>query len=221
MAFSFQQNASDNDNDNDNREKCDKRKRTDEISDPNERDVKKFCNDVQSMVISETPVYNSNGFVSAAFAGNIGYPSNNFGSKFSSYSNYSPNTIPNQNYHSPLSSRFHSANSFPTNNNFSYTLTSNFQMKQEHQSLTHNSNQICMGSFIVLVRTLTGRVIEIESYPQDTVFRLKERIQIRDGIPPAQQRLIHIGKALSDTQVLQLAGIKHKSTVHLVLGLKG
>jgi len=229
--FSNQQNACDNDN----REKCEKRKRTDEISDSNER-VKKFCFEVQSMAISQAavspnaglnPGYNSSSFLFVAF-GNPSYPTNNFVSNNfsnSDYSNYSPNSLFSQSYTPSLPNHFlnhsHSVNNFSTNNYPSNINLSNTHYQVKHETLTTDSGQMCMSSFIVLVRTLTGRILEIEAYPQDTVLRLKERIQIRDGIPPAQQRLIYTGKALSDAQLLQFAGIKHKSTVHLVLGFIG
>lgn len=197
-----------NADEHDNRERCEKRKR-DEDNDPNEREFKKVCNEVQSMVISETSLtnvnYQSNGFpVSANIQSNskFQFPShfaNNFNSSFSS-----PNKPLSQNYPSPLPSHFynsdnHSSNSYPSNIN----TTSNSFYQTKAESVTIDTNEsMYMSSIIIFVRTLTGRILEIEANPQDTVMGLKERIQIRDGIPPSNQRLVYQGKALSDSQVL-------------------
>lgn len=43
------------------------------------------------------------------------------------------------------------------------------------------------------MKTLTGKEIEIDIEPNDTVKRIKERVQEKEGIPPEQQRLIYSG----------------------------
>jgi hypothetical protein len=45
----------------------------------------------------------------------------------------------------------------------------------------------------IKVRTLTGREIEIDIEPTDTVARIKERLEEKEGIAPDQQRLIFAG----------------------------
>lgn len=65
----------------------------------------------------------------------------------------------------------------------------------------------------VKVKTLTGREIEIDIEPTDTVERIKERVEEKEGIPPIQQRLIFAGETvftsfpfyISDMQVGLLA----------------
>ncbi len=37
-------------------------------------------------------------------------------------------------------------------------------------------------------QTLTGKEIEIDIEPADSVARIKERVEEKEGIPPAQQR---------------------------------
>lgn len=49
------------------------------------------------------------------------------------------------------------------------------------------------GGMTVKVKTLTGREIEIDIEPTDTVERIKERVEEKEGIPPIQQRLIFAG----------------------------
>lgn len=213
---SIQQNATDNDN----RERCEKRKRIHNSSEPNERDVKKFCSDVQSMVISETPIVNPSNSSPHEFPSN--FPGNSFQTTNNSPSFSSNNIALSSSYPTNLPSHFYnsgnySPNNFSSNNNVP---TNNFyQTKAE--SLTTIDSSMYMSSIIIFIRTLTGRMLEIEANPQDTVLGLKERIQMRDGIPPSNQRLVFQGKALSDSQILHLAGIKPRSTIHLVLGLTG
>ena len=46
------------------------------------------------------------------------------------------------------------------------------------------------------VRTLTGKEIELDIEPSDKVQTIKERVEEKEGIPPAQQRLIFSGKQM-------------------------
>ena len=40
----------------------------------------------------------------------------------------------------------------------------------------------------IKVKTLTGKEIEIDIEPTDTIERIKERVEEKEGIPPIQQR---------------------------------
>ena len=42
----------------------------------------------------------------------------------------------------------------------------------------------------IKVKTLTGKEIEIDIESDDTISRIKERVEEKEGIPPPQQRLI-------------------------------
>lgn len=41
---------------------------------------------------------------------------------------------------------------------------------------------------MIKVKTLTGKEIEIDIEPNDTIERIKERVEEKEGIPPVQQR---------------------------------
>lgn len=56
------------------------------------------------------------------------------------------------------------------------------------------------------VKTLTGKEIEIDIEPTDTVQRIKERVEEKEGIPPVQQRLIFAGKAMNDDKMAKVRG---------------
>eukprot|EP00191_Tetraselmis_sp_GSL018_P021033 CAMPEP_0177580074 /NCGR_PEP_ID=MMETSP0419_2-20121207/1346_1 /TAXON_ID=582737 /ORGANISM="Tetraselmis sp., Strain GSL018" /LENGTH=78 /DNA_ID=CAMNT_0019068877 /DNA_START=105 /DNA_END=341 /DNA_ORIENTATION=+ len=74
---------------------------------------------------------------------------------------------------------------------------------------------------MIKVRTLTGREIEIDIEPTDTVDRIKERVEEKEGIPPVQQRLIFSGKQMNDEKTAKDYNIEGGSVLHLVLALRG
>lgn len=43
---------------------------------------------------------------------------------------------------------------------------------------------------MIKVKTLTGKEIEIDIEPSDTIERIKERVEEKEGIPPVQQRCV-------------------------------
>ncbi len=43
---------------------------------------------------------------------------------------------------------------------------------------------------MIKVKTLTGKEIEIDIEPSDTIERVKERVEEKEGIPPIQQRYV-------------------------------
>eukprot|EP00892_Ulva_mutabilis_P012792 jgi/Ulvmu1/9886/UM057_0042.1 len=77
------------------------------------------------------------------------------------------------------------------------------------------------GGMTVKVKTLTGREIEIDIEPTDTVERIKERVEEKEGIPPIQQRLIFAGKQMNDDKTAKEYNIEGGSVLHLVLALRG
>lgn len=73
----------------------------------------------------------------------------------------------------------------------------------------------------IKVKTLTGRDMPLDVEPQDKILRIKEMMEEKEGISPAQQRLIFNGSQLNDDQTVQEAGIQAGASLHLVLTLRG
>ncbi|KAF2115403.1 ubiquitin-related domain-containing protein [Lophiotrema nucula] len=73
----------------------------------------------------------------------------------------------------------------------------------------------------IKVRTLTGKEIELDIEPDYKVSRIKERVEEKEGIPPAQQRLIFGGKQMNDDKSAADYALEGGATLHLVLALRG
>ena len=74
---------------------------------------------------------------------------------------------------------------------------------------------------MIKVKTLTGKEIEIDIDLTDTMQRVKERVEEKEGIPPVQQRLIFAGKQMNDDKTAKDYNIEGGSVLHLVLALRG
>jgi ubiquitin len=79
----------------------------------------------------------------------------------------------------------------------------------------------CDGKIQVFVKTLTGIIITLDMEITDTVAMMKQRIQDKQGVPIDQQRLIYCAKQLQDTRSLSDYNIRHLSSIHLILRMRG
>ena len=73
----------------------------------------------------------------------------------------------------------------------------------------------------IKVKTLTGKETEIDIESEDTISRIKERVEEKEGIPPPQQRLIFGGKQMADDKKASDFNIEGGTVLHLVLALRG
>ncbi|CAR25141.1 NEDD8 family protein RUB1 [Lachancea thermotolerans CBS 6340] len=71
------------------------------------------------------------------------------------------------------------------------------------------------------VKTLTGKEIPVVVDPDDKVYRIKEYLEEKEGIPPTQQRLIFQGKQIDDDKSVSSANLSSGMQLHLVLTLRG
>jgi hypothetical protein len=76
-------------------------------------------------------------------------------------------------------------------------------------------------TFQIFVRTLEGKTITLTVSSTDTVRVAKHSVFARCGVPAETQRLIFAGKQLVDSRKLAEYSIRHESTLHLVLRLRG
>ena len=71
------------------------------------------------------------------------------------------------------------------------------------------------------MKTLTGKEIEIDIESEDTISRIKERVEEKEGIPPPQQRLLFGGKQMAVDKKASDFNIEGGTVLHLVLALRG
>ena len=73
----------------------------------------------------------------------------------------------------------------------------------------------------IFIKTLTGKTITLEVYPNYTIELLKQIINEKENIRADDQRLVFSGRQLSDNLTLSQYNIEKGSTIQLILRLRG
>jgi ubiquitin len=73
------------------------------------------------------------------------------------------------------------------------------------------------GAMVIYIKMLTGKTIELDVELADTIWRVKEKIQAMEGIPPVKQHLMYAGKHLRDDPTLRDYNVQRASSLSLVL----
>ena len=84
-----------------------------------------------------------------------------------------------------------------------------------------HSSESLDADYPIFCKTLTGKAITLVVRSTTTVAGVKDLIQAEEGIPTEQQRIIFDQKQLEDHRRLADYNVRRKSTVHLVLRLRG
>lgn len=90
--------------------------------------------------------------------------------------------------------------------------------RKEHSSV-HSSVHSKMVE--IKIKSLTGRSIPVDIDLNQRVSELKEVVEVKEGIPPQQQRFLFAGRQLDDDKTLAECGVVAGSDLHLVLSLRG
>jgi Ubiquitin family len=91
------------------------------------------------------------------------------------------------------------------------------------KSSSSNKRARSDSTFTVLVKTITGKTVTLSNiYSNDTVLDLQHSIQLQEGTPVDQQRLIYQNKKLCHPELtLSSYGIGSGSVLHMIGGLRG
>ena len=84
-----------------------------------------------------------------------------------------------------------------------------------------DGHESCCQGMQIFVKTVSGKTITLDVSECETLRMVKSKIEEKDGTPVEQQRLILAGRQLEDDRTLSDYSVQKKSTLHLVLRLRG
>ena len=73
----------------------------------------------------------------------------------------------------------------------------------------------------IIVKTMVGKTIEIYADPKDTIEKIKDKIQDKEGIPPDQMFLFFNSRILMDSLKLEDYNIMSESKLELRYRIRG
>ena len=73
----------------------------------------------------------------------------------------------------------------------------------------------------IFVQYLQDKTITLNVEPIDSIYKVKQMIQDKEGVPPNLQRLIFCGKQLENGCTLLECKIQRESTIRLMLRING
>ena len=76
-------------------------------------------------------------------------------------------------------------------------------------------------SFLIIVKSLTGKFITLDVKPSNTIGNVKAKIQVKEGWPAAPEHMIYGGRYLEDGRTVSDYNIQKECTLHIVLRLYG
>jgi small subunit ribosomal protein S27Ae len=73
----------------------------------------------------------------------------------------------------------------------------------------------------ILVKTLTGKTVNIQSNNSSSVESFKSQVEAVIGVPSDEQKLIHNGSCLENGKLLTDYSVSEESYIYLVISLEG
>ena len=74
---------------------------------------------------------------------------------------------------------------------------------------------------VVNIQTLTGKRFAVKTSRKLPIVYVKRQVEVVEGIPRDQHRLIYAGQQLDESKLLSHYGFNSNDSMHLVLRLTG